>query len=32
MNDRIIENGLTLAALLIAMVGVIFAVQGALIV
>jgi len=32
MNNRIIENGLTLVALLIAMVGVLVAMQGALVV
>lgn len=31
MNSRIIENGLTFAALLIVMVGVMFAAQGALV-
>jgi hypothetical protein len=32
MNNRIIENGLTLAALLIVMVGVMFAAQGAFVI
>ncbi len=32
MNNRIIENGLTLAALLIVMVGVLFATQGAFVI
>ncbi len=32
MNNRIIEHGLNLAALLIVMVGVIFAAQGALVI
>ena len=32
MNNRIVENGLTLAAFLIAVIGVLVAVQGALVV
>ncbi len=32
MNNRIIENGLNLAALLIVMVGVMFAAQSALVI
>ena len=32
MNNRIIENGLTLAALLIGMVGVLFAAQSAFVI
>ena len=32
MNNRIIEHGLNVAALLIVMVGVIFAAQGALVI
>ena len=32
MNNRIIEHGLNLAALLIVMVGVLFAAQGAFVV
>ena len=32
MNNRIIEHGLNLAGLLVVMLGVIFAVQGALVI